>query len=44
MNDAGHFYDPKYEAELNYLRRLSLAKITANDYFYHGAVMRDLPH
>lgn len=35
--------DPKYDAEIEYLRMLSSAKIVANSYFLNGRAMRRLP-
>ena len=35
--------DAKYDPEIQYLRRLASAKKTANQYFLHGRVMRQLP-
>lgn len=35
--------DPKFEPEIQYLRRLSSAKKVANEYFLHGRAMRDIP-
>ena len=34
--------DPKYDAEILYLKRLSSAKAIASDYFNHGFALRNL--